>query len=339
MSELKTSNERELDTETMHWLSYAGSDERKLLILLTLAQLDEPIGTQQLISEMEVLAGESLPGKWSNVNNFLNKSLARTSSVEVVEMEMQRRIGATTSTYTSLVSGYQITGSGLEKIEYAGSLLDWSFRHADFTLGSMLGQPDSKGNAPTAFNRYSLLKSLLEEPSLSAAELAERLNLPEKMLVKSVISLRNHGIVSDDKGYKSLHLSPTASSAVGEIIDLINGQGVDDNAPGMEFAERVLHGPELFRILYGKPYDYSNNANIDPEIDRRVFKIIQNLGKRSVRDIHLTYVQETERRVDFNVVYSSLSRLVTQGLIEYQKELVPGTNPPKFTNIYRPKAR
>ncbi len=146
--------------ETLDWLSHIGNDERKLLVLLTLWQSQQPLGSSGVLNEMERLAGDSLQTRSSRVGEYIEDNFHKVNAVTSRPEAIVRRDG-----HQPAMPMYDLTDRARAfGVPLAGALLGWSFRHPEMALKQVFCTSKGDASAQSPLRRYYLLYDLVTLP-------------------------------------------------------------------------------------------------------------------------------------------------------------------------------
>lgn len=148
----------------LRWLSYAGNDERKLLLYLALVDSGEALGQSALNNKIEALSNFYFISKNDGPFGFCEASLSKIGAV-VPEDTVWMSFGKNLTT----VKGFRAAPNTFEfGIPFAGALLKWSFEHPDLSL-NFLGRSNSPRDAKAPLIRYWALHDLISTADDSAS--------------------------------------------------------------------------------------------------------------------------------------------------------------------------
>jgi len=194
--------------EVLQWLAYAGNDERKLLLILALNKNNAPLGKSGLFQYMgnlttpEGIPG-SIPGDLNAPFQFCEASLLKVGAVQETTTEVMRF-----GTLPEIVPAFEISPSPEERefaVAFAGSMLDWSKRHPNFTL-KVLGQTSSNNDNRAPLTRFWALYDLTTTPdspkSPSIVNIAKHLELSSNNRSNTVDRLRQLGVVRSENSFQ-----------------------------------------------------------------------------------------------------------------------------------------
>lgn len=141
-------------------LNYAGNDERKLLILLSLNDSDQALGKTELYRKLEEKCDQNIPGDLSAPFQFCQSSLVKAGLVQP-----KKATALKFGKYPMEVSGFEITQHGKELgVPFAGALLEWSLNNPNLSLDQVLGHTGGNFDARAPYISYSTLYDLVTSP-------------------------------------------------------------------------------------------------------------------------------------------------------------------------------
>ncbi len=333
-----------LDPEYTNWLAYAASDERKLLVLLTLNQADIPLGISGIRDEMEGLAQSKLPGQRRSIDSIIKNNLLRIGAIEQTETEIEYVLGNSGRYRNAVVPAYTVSAKGRGYMPLAGSLLDWSLKNPELTLGHIFGQPKSTTTSTAAYLRLKTLVLLgAQRQSLyriSLQELADELSVTHKTAGNIISGLLDFDIVTkirDEAGDTYLDIDPSKHTPILELQKKIDSFFSGDKSTietGLKGAALIASSALKFKLLYLKSFNSSNQANYDESIEDTLTDIISRLGSQATAQaVAIKYQAQTGRALGNRQVLHNLQKMVNDGKLEVASVKLP-QNMNRLTNVY-----
>lgn len=188
--------------KTLDWLTYAGNDERKLLIQLTLYAYRDALGGTGLYNELNRRAGSIVPGSLSSALQFCEQSLVKIGAVEPESVEILR-LGK----IPDITTGFKATqAKEWFGLPFCGALLKWSNDYPELSL-NMLGNTAGHNPNRAPITRFWTLYDLATSPetenpkSPSMSYLAEHLNITDNTRHHTVERLRQLGLVVKESAH------------------------------------------------------------------------------------------------------------------------------------------
>lgn len=159
--QLKTPEQQSpLTDEVLPWVAHVANDERKLLILLTLANSDAPLSNSGVLEEMEHTAQSDLATERASINAFVKDNFYKVDAIEDSETTILRPSG-----HPITVPAYVLKEKAKELgIPLAGAILDWSYRHPDMSLKQVFGTSKGDKDVQSPLRRYYMLYDLITSP-------------------------------------------------------------------------------------------------------------------------------------------------------------------------------
>lgn len=282
--------------QSLEWLTFAGNDERKLLILLALDSANEPLGRSALYHELQARSAPyGIQGDLSAPFQFCGKSLARIGAVESAEtialMFGERPVTA---------SGFAITSQGHEfGVPFAGALLDWSARHRELSLSEVFGNTASKSGTGAPLTRYAVLHDLAAAPDSpegpSVQYLAGHLAVSSETRQRTVDRLEGNGIVTVESTRRDNKRRFRITNP--NYVEDRHHRSFDRLKPASKIIFNGLQAASQIKDVWGKDEFLNLLVALNPEIDEATVSTVRQRFAEAL-DPEPTYLKRNIERLD-----------------------------------------